>query len=127
MVKKIIYAPKGLPFSKAIVHDQNYTMEIAGQVGLDPENGKLEDGIEEQTKRTMENIHEILQEVGWNFDNVIKSRIYLVNMKDYATVNDIYVKFFNKDFPTRVALAVKELPLGALIEIDCTASGDNVK
>ena len=48
-------------------------------------------------------------------------------MKDYGTVNKIYATYFENDFPTRVALAVKDLPLGALIEMDCTASGDHIK
>lgn len=126
MVKKIIRASKNLPFSKAIVHNQKYTMELSGQVGLNAETGKLEEGIEEQTKRTLENIREILQEAGWDFTNLTKVRIFLVDMKNYSIVNEIYSKYFEKDFPTRVALAVKELPLGALIEMDCTASGDEI-
>lgn len=125
MVKKIIHAPANLPFSKAIVHNQKYSMEISGQVGLNSK-GKLEEGIEEQTKRTFQNVKEILEEVGWNFENLIKVRIFLADMKDYSKVNEIYSKYFEKDFPTRVALAVKDLPLGALIEMDCTASGEEI-
>ena len=56
-----------------------------------------------------------------------KIRIFLADMKDYGTVNEIYATYFENDFPTRVALAVKELPLGALIEMDCTACGDEIK
>ena len=126
MVKKIISAPSNLPFSKAIVHNQKYSMEISGQVGLNFE-GKLVEGIEEQTKQTFQNIKDILEEVGWDFSNLIKIRIFLADMKDYGTVNEIYSTYFENDFPTRVALAVKDLPLGALIEMDCTASGNEIK
>ncbi|MBC8495421.1 RidA family protein [archaeon] len=126
MVKKIIRAPGNLPFSKAIVHNQKYGMEISGQIGLNSE-GKLDVGIEEQTKQTFQNVKDILEEVGWNFDNLIKIRIFLADMKDYGVVNEIYSTYFENDFPTRVALAVKDLPLGALIEMDCTAVGDNIK
>lgn len=126
MVKKNIRAPVNLPFSKAIVHNQKYSMEISGQVGLNSE-GKLVVGIEKQTKQTFQNVKDILEEVGWNFDNLIKVRIFLTDMKNYGIVNRIYSTYFNDDFPTRVALAVKSLPLGALIEMDCTASGDEIK
>ncbi|NHJ32000.1 MAG: RidA family protein [Asgard group archaeon] len=126
MVKKIIRVSSNVPFSKGIVHNQKYTMEISGQIGLNPD-GRLEEGIEEQTKRTFQNIKEILHEVGWGFENLIKVRIFLADMRDYSTVNEIYAKYFEKDFPTRVALAVEDLPLGALIEMDCTASGNKLK
>jgi len=126
MVKKIIRAPANLPFSNAIVHNQKYSMEISGQVGLNSE-GKLFEGIEEQTKQTFQNVKDILEEVGWDLSNLIKIRIFLADMKDYGTVNEIYATYFKNDFPTRVALAVKDLPLGALIEMDCTASGDELK
>jgi 2-iminobutanoate/2-iminopropanoate deaminase len=125
MVKEILDAPN-LPFSKAILHNQQYTMELSGQIGLD-ENGKLVDGIEEQTRNTLENIKGILQEVGWTFDNLIKVRIYLTNMEAYALVNKIYAEAFENTYPARVVVAVKELPLNALIEIDCTAAGNQPK
>ncbi len=125
-MKKHIRAPSGLPFSKAIIHDDRYTMEISGQVGLDAE-GKLVKGIEAQTIQTLDNVKAILEEVGWSFDNLIKVRIFLSDISDYAKVNDIYSKYFNDNFPTRVAVSVKDLPLGALIELDCTASGNKVK
>lgn len=126
MTKKFLSAGANLPFSKAVIHDQKYTMEISGQIGLNSE-GKLEEGIEEQTKRALENVKEILNEVRWTFENLIKVRIFLADIKDYQKVNEIYSAYFEKDFPTRVALAVKDLPLGALIEFDCTATGDEVK
>ena len=126
MTKKLIRAPVNLPFSKAIVHDQKYSMEISGQIGLDSA-GKLAEGIEEQTKQTFQNIKDILEEIGWNLGNLIKVRIFLTDLKYYGAVNEIYSKYFENDFPARVALAVKELPLGALIELDCTAAGDSIK
>jgi len=125
MVRKNIVAPNNLPFSKAVIHESKYTMEISGQIGLDS-NGKLVDGIENQTRQTMQNVKDILEEVGWNFDNLVKVRIFLSDIKDYVQVNEIYSKCFESNFPARVALAVKDLPLGALIEIDATAAGDRL-
>ena len=122
-MKKYISAGN-LPFSKAVIY--NGVMEISGQVGINP-GGKLEEGIEGQTRRALDNIKAILEENGWSFDNLVKVRIYLVDMKDYAKVNEIYAEYFSGKYPSRVALAVKELPMGALIEIEGTASGEQVK
>lgn len=129
-MKKIITsenAPKanGL-LSQAIFYDSKYTMEFSGQVGINPKDGKLVDGgIEAETEQTFKNIGALLSEVGWNYKNILKVRIFLSDMKDYATVNKIYMKYFIGEMPTRIALAVKELPLGALVEIECVAVGDN--
>lgn len=127
MVKKIIPFPGNFPLSKAIIHDHQYTMEISGQIGVNPETNELEEGIENQTSRTIEIIKETLENVGWSLSNIDKARIFLTNMKDYEKMNEVYSKYFSKDYPTRFALAVKELPRGALIEIDCTASNDKLE
>jgi 2-iminobutanoate/2-iminopropanoate deaminase len=98
-------------------------MEISGKIGLNAE-GKLEDGIETQTRRSIENIKGILEEAGWNLKNLIRVRIFLIDMGDYEVVNKVYSEYFDGEFPTRVALVVKEFPLGALIELDCSACGN---
>lgn len=125
-MKKIIEYPGKFPLSKAVLHDNKYTMEISGLIGIDFETGKLAEGIEGQTKQTIENIKKTLEEVGWNLSNVIKTRIYLSDMGDYGKMNEIYEGYFTKDFPARAALAVKGLPAGALIEIECVACGEKV-
>ena len=115
---------KGFPLSHAIIHNLEYTMEISGQIGLDPKTMKLvEGGIEAQTIQALKNIEGILSEVGWDFGNIIKVRIFVTDMKNYQKVNEIYAKKFIKDLPARAVLGVKELPLGALVEIECTAAG----
>jgi 2-iminobutanoate/2-iminopropanoate deaminase len=130
-MKKIITsenAPKakGL-LSPAILYDSKYTLELSGQIGINPHDGKLVDrGIEAETEQTLKNVGALLSEVGWNFKNVVKVRIFLADMKDYSVVNIIYMKYFTEELPTRIALAVKELPLGALVEIECVAVGDKV-
>lgn len=126
MVKKFIPA-NNLPFSKAIIHDFKYNMEVSGQVGLDPETGKLVDGIENQTKQALENIRKILEEVGWNFENILKVRIFLSDMDNYSIVNEVYSTYFSSDYPARVVVAVKDLPLGALIEIECSVAGNEIR
>ena len=127
MAKKIIPFNGSFPLSKAIIHNQKYTMEISGQIGVNPETNQLEEGIEKQTDKVLQIIKEILENEGWALSDIIKTRIYLVDMKDYVKMNDVYSKYFLKDYPARFALAVKELPRGALVEIDCTASSDKLK
>ncbi|MCR4284424.1 MAG: Rid family detoxifying hydrolase [archaeon] len=124
MIKKIVPFEGDFPLSKAIIHDSKYVMEISGQIGINSETKELEEGIENQTSKIIEIIKEILENSGWNIDNIIKTRIFLTDMKDYDKMNSIYSKHFSKDFPTRVVVAVKELPAGALIEIECTAVKD---
>ncbi len=127
MPKEIIRNDGSLPFSKAVIHDFKHVMEISGQVGLDSETGKLAENISIQTVMALENIKRILEQVGWGFENIVKVRIFLADMKDYAEVNEVYSKYFAGDYPSRVVLAVKALPLNALIEIECTAAGNEIK
>jgi len=75
----------------------------------------------------LKNIGAILAEVGWGYKDIVKSRIFLADMKDYGVVNEIYGKHFPSNSPARVALAVKQLPLGALVEIECVAVGDEIQ
>lgn len=130
-MKKIIHsdkAPKATGLlSQAVLHDFKFTLEVSGQIGINPQIGKLvEGGIGPQTEQTLANIQAVLSSIGWGFENIIKARIYLADMADYQTVNEIYAKKFPNDPPARIALAVKQLPLGALVEIECTAAGDNI-
>lgn len=125
-MKKIIKSKSSFPLSNAILHNNKYILEISGQIGVNP-NGELAEGIENQTSQVLDNIKSILEEIGWDLTNVTKAIIYLSDMKDYAKMNETYAKYFTKDYPTRVALAVKELPRNALIEIECTASGDKIR
>ena len=126
MMKKVIDYPGNFPLSKAILHDSKYSLEISGFIGINFETGKLAEGIEEQTKQTIENIKKTLQEVGWDLSNVIKTRVYLSNMEDYEKMNEVYSKHFQEPFPTRVVVGIKELPAGALVEIESVAAGDEI-
>jgi 2-iminobutanoate/2-iminopropanoate deaminase len=128
-MKKIIATTKAPAatslFSQAILESSKYCLEISGQIGLD--GGKLVDGgIEAQTRKTFQNIEGILSELDWTLENITKVRIYLADMADYAKVNEVYATKFTKNPPARIAIAVKALPLGALIEIECVAAGDEI-
>ncbi|MEN9626035.1 MAG: hypothetical protein RL557_363 [archaeon] len=126
-MKKILKYEGSFPISNAILYDKAYVMEISGQIGVDAKTGELVEGIELQTAKTLENIKKILQEVGWDFTNIIKTRVYLSDMRYYSQMNKIYETYFKEKYPARVAMAVKELPRSALIEIEATACGDQLK
>ena len=125
-MKEIVYTknapdPVG-PYSQAII--TNNTLFISGQVALDPKNGDMiNSSIEEETIQVMNNLKAILNEVGFDFSNVIKSTIYLSDMNNFSKVNEVYGSFFNKDYvPSRVTVEVSRLPKDANVEIDMIAS-----
>lgn len=125
-MKEIVYTknapdPVG-PYSQAIL--TNNTLFISGQVALDPNNGDMiNSSIEEETIQVMNNLKAILNEIGFDFSNVIKSTIYLSDMNNFSKVNEVYGSFFNKDYvPSRVTVEVSRLPKDANVEIDMIAS-----
>lgn len=121
-------APKAAPFfSQAILSNSKYRIEISGQIGIDPSTSKLvEGGVTAQTERIFANLEGILSEIGWTFDNITKARIFLTSMDDYQAMNEVYATKFGSTPPARLAVAVSALPLGASIEIEFVAEGDNV-
>ena len=126
IVSKMSPTPIG-PYVHAVLYDYKYHLEISGQSGRDSKTGKLSDGILAQTEQTLQNIKTILSEVGWNFTNVIKVRIYLTDMKEYEKINKIYLKFFPNIFPSRAVVEVSGLPGGALIGMECLAGGNSIR
>ena len=124
-MKKIIVtknAPSAIgPYSQAV--ESNGMLFISGQIPLNPETGKLvEGGITEQTEQVLKNIGEILKAAGYTYKDVIKSTCMLSTMNDFKAMNEVYARYYTDQQPARAAYAVKELPLGALIEIETVAS-----
>jgi 2-iminobutanoate/2-iminopropanoate deaminase len=111
------------PYSQAIkVGNLLFT---SGQIPLDPTTGELiNKDIKSATKRVLENIKGILEEAGINFGNVIKTVVYLRDMEDFATVNEIYAQYFTSKQPARSCIQVAKLPKDALIEIEVIALVD---
>jgi len=115
-------APSAIgPYSQAIsINGMVYT---SGQIAL------MEDGSDEllskdvsiQTQKVLQNLEAVLEEAGSSIQNVIKTTIFLANMDDFVTVNEIYEKKFNSHKPARSTVAVKTLPKNALVEIDAVA------
>ena len=93
----------------------------SGQLGLDPATGTLPEGIEAQTKQSLENLGAVLAAAGMEYGDVVKTTVFLANMEDFGAVNEIYAGYFPKEPPARSCVAVKTLPKGALVEIELVA------
>ena len=105
------------PFSQAI--EAGGFIYLSGQVGQDPATGKLvAGGIAAETERIFRNLSALLKAAGKDFDDVVRTGVYLTSMGDYAAVNGIYARHFSQPFPARTAIGVAALPLGACVEID---------
>ncbi len=123
-MKKVIATTKAPgaigPYSQAI--EANGTLYISGQVPVDPAIGKVvEGGIKEQTEQVMKNIAAILDEAGYTFADVVKSTCLLSDMSNFAAMNEVYGSYYKENPPARAAFAVKELPLGVMVEIETIA------
>lgn len=91
----------------------------SGQIGLD--NGQLSGEIAAETKACLINLKSVLSQVNLSLEDIVKTTVFMADMKDYTSMNEAYVKEFGDHRPARSAIAVKELPLGALIEIEAIA------
>ena len=122
-MKKVINtekAPKAIgPYSQAI--EINGTLYISGQIPVNPETGQIPEGITAQTEQVMQNIKAILDHAGYSFENVVKSTCLLSDMANFKAMNEVYGKYYSVEPPARAAFAVRELPLGALVEIETVA------
>lgn len=124
-MKRIIQtsdAPAAIgPYSQAV--EINNTLYISGQIPLDPKSMKVvEGGIQEQTEQVLKNIGAILTEAGYSFGDVVKSTCLLSDIANFKAMNEVYSKYYTENFPARAAFAVKDLPLGVLIEIETIAA-----
>ena len=108
------------PYSQAVRHGD--TLYVSGQLPLDPETKKMDDDVSAQTEQSMNNIKAILQEAGSSMENVIRCGIFVTDLADFATVNEMYASFFEGDYPARATVQVAALPLGAKVEIDAIAA-----
>lgn len=114
-------APRAIgPYSQGIT--AGGFLFTAGQVGFDPATGELVDeGIAEQTGRVLENIRAILRAAGLDFASVVKTTVFLVDMADFAAMNEVYARAFGDHRPARSTVAVAALPRGARVEIEAIA------
>lgn len=109
------------PYSQAIA--VNGFVFASGQIPLDPATGNVvEGGIKEQTKQALTNASAIMAEAGLSMANVIKTTVFMADMADFTAMNEVYSTFFSEPYPARSAVAVKALPKGVLVEVECIAA-----
>jgi len=114
-------APRAIgPYSQATTHgDLVFT---AGQVALDPVTMEVvPGGVTEQTEQVFKNLKAVLESAGSGFDRVLKTSVFLIDMADFAAMNEVYAKYFGTHRPARSTVAVSGLPRGVRVEIDCVA------
>ncbi|MEW6721472.1 MAG: RidA family protein [Thermodesulfobacteriota bacterium] len=108
------------PYSQAVI--SGGFVFCSGQIPLDPATGKLvEGGIREQTERVLRNLEAVLSAAGSGLGSVVKTTVYLVDMGEFQSMNEVYGSFFAGDPPARVTVQVSKLPAGARVEIDAVA------
>ncbi len=123
-MKKIVStteAPAAVgPYSQAVrVGPMLFT---AGQIPLDPKSGQLvSDKIDEQTKRVLDNLTAVLQAEGMSFSNIVKTTVFMTNLGDFQTMNEVYASYFKDAPPARSTVQVAALPKGAQVEIEVIA------
>ena len=107
------------PYSPAAaVGDELY---CSGQLGLHPETGALADGVAAQAEQAVTNLGALLAAAGFGYNDIVKTTIFLVDLADFATVNEIYGRAFTQPYPARSTIQVAALPKGGLVEIEAIA------
>lgn len=109
------------PYSQA-VKCTGTMLFVSGQIPIDPATGNFAgDDIVSQTRQSLTNLKAILEAAGYTTSDVVKTTVLLADMGDFAAMNAVYAEFFTDPCPARAAFAVKDLPRGALVEIECVA------
>ena len=117
-------APKAIgPYSQAI--RAGHLVFLSGQIPLDPETGTIVEGdVAAQTRRVMDNLAAVLAAAGLSFAHVVRTTIFLADMNDFSTVNEVYGKYFAEPYPARATVQVARLPRDVRVEIDVIASDE---
>lgn len=110
-------APKAVgTYSQAV--KINNTVYLSGQIGLDPNTQMLVDGFAAQTQQVFQNLAAVCQAAGGSLANIVKLNIYLTDLTNFATLNDIMAQYFSEPYPARAAIEVAALPKQAVVEMD---------
>lgn len=110
-------APAAIGTYSQAVRSAN-TVYLSGQIGLDPASMAMAEGFEAQTVRVFENLKAVAEAAGGSLADAVKLTIYLTDLANFGTVNEVMARYFAEPFPARAAVGVKELPKGALVEAD---------
>ena len=125
MTRKVVStdgAPKAIgPYSQGI--DTGSLVFVSGQIPIDPATGQfVAGGIAEQTERVLKNVEAILNASGLSMSNVVRTTVYLIDLGEFAAMNEVYARYFPRDHPARATVQVAALPKGARVEIDVIAA-----
>jgi len=107
------------PYSQGII--VNNLFYSSGQIPLTPEGTMVEGGVKEQTHQVFQNLNAVLSEAGASFDTVVKATVFIKNMDDFSSVNEVYGEYFSVNKPARSCVEVARLPKDALVEIEVVA------
>jgi 2-iminobutanoate/2-iminopropanoate deaminase len=123
-MKKIIStdkAPKAVgPYNQAV--EANGFIFLSGQIPIDPEAGQITGkNIEEQAEQVLKNIGQVLKAAGCDYKNVVKTTVFLTDLLNFKAINEAYIKYFGTESPARSTIEVSDLPMGAMVEIECIA------
>ena len=110
------------PYSQGI-RARNFVF-VSGQLPVNPKNNEIPRGIANQTERSLKNVQAILESAGCTMNDVVEVSVFLKDMNDFATMNQVYERFFEVPYPSRVVVEVTRLPLDVLVEIKATALVD---
>lgn len=108
------------PYSQGIA--ANGIVFTSGQLPIDPATGELPAGVKAQTRQALKNVQAVLESAGLTMQDVVKTTVLLADINDFADMNEVYAEFFSEPYPARSAFAVKAVPKGALVEIECIAA-----
>ena len=126
MAKEVISsvnAPKAIgPYSSAI--NVGNMLFVSGQIPVNPATGEVPTDIAQQAHQSLRNLKALVEEAGLSLADVVKTTVFLADINDFAAINEVYATYFAQPFPTRSCVAVKDLPKGVGIEIECIAVKD---
>ncbi len=108
------------PYSQAIVSGN--MVFCSGQIPVDPETGTIAATVEEQAEQALKNLKNLIEASGSSIDKVVKTTVFIKDMNDFATINEIYAKFFTPPFPARSCVEVARLPKDVLLEVEAIAA-----
>ncbi|MEE1223864.1 MAG: RidA family protein [Clostridia bacterium] len=107
------------PYSQAIVTGN--MVFASGQIPVNPVTGEIPEGVEAQANQVFTNVKNLLEAAGTSINNVVKTSVFIQNMDDFATINEIYAKYFTEPYPARSCVEVAKLPKGVLLEVEAIA------
>ena len=122
-MRKTIHAEKAPAAVGPYVHavQAGNMVFTSGQLGLDPQDGSMPEGIQAQTHQALKNLGAVLEAAGLGYEDVVRTMVFLDSMDDFAAVNEIYAQYFKESAPARSCVEVARLPKGGLIEIEAIA------